>query len=1584
MDSENNVLIAEYLRRRDAGEAIDIDAMCAAHPQFADGLRSFVAGEEEMRPLLGATGPRSVDTTPSHIAAADTVTTGQAQARVPQADGQMFGRYRLDKELGAGAMGAVFLAFDTKLERQVALKIPKVSAVHREEFLDRFSREAKAAAQLSHPNLCPIFDYGEHDGLPFISMGYVDGPPLDDVITGREIPALRITTWLETVAQALAHAHDNGIVHRDLKPGNILINSAGEPIVTDFGLARNLGTADESRVTKDGTLVGTPAYMSPEQVEGIRDSVGPLSDVYSLGVILYELLTGTLPFSGSVTSVITQIARDTPPAPSVHRDGIDPELEQLCLSMIAKDPQRRPPDMQTVATRFRQYLENASHRVETEEPQTAGRTERREIQSLVKQGRFDQAIEILESLISSPREDSGLAAWAKKQLPKVRALPGKFAKVQPLAAETARGFITKHDYDQAVEILQAVPPAVRSDDVGRLLKRAQRLAEESSMLLDVIKDAAATRQYKGLDADLKRFLKLKPGNRFAKQLAESLATYRNVSPKDRDYRHDEHGELLPLREEGLLRPLLWIAAAGVCIFGLTLWGVLVYLKSGDRTIAVEVDEEWLKKQGGELTLTVDGDEHTITAGEIELTVTVGEREFAVKHGDAVVHNPQTFTIEKGGRPVLRIDAAGMRLGGDAATLASKTSATKPVPIAKNTLKSKVQLSPDELFTIDCNESLRNPVFTPDGKTILATIDKTIHEFDCTTKKELRSLPARSYWMAVHPDGDTLAVGSNRGRPELWSLKNSKMLKRCQSIDETNITRVAFSPDGTTFTTCYPLDAQWTFQVWETATGNEITKAAFEKTGPGWTTSIAYTSDSKRVVVTGPAAPSLLCKIIDLESRRTHDFPGQLPQGSGICAMVPNSELIIVAKWSNDGTADVYNLRSGEKVGQLGETRIENIFSIAVTPDGRLAATCRKQSHMVEIHDLKTYETIAKIELNKGSALDVNFSPDGNRLAITSSENRLHVWELRPADATSADSHDVRTANNTTRLPENPSPGDTWTTGAQQITSVWCPRGRFRMGDLTNSPKANESPVDVELTNGLWVGVHEITQSQWEAVMNTTPWTAFQDHKPHSEHAASHITWTEAREFCKRLTETERKAGRLPADWEFRLPTEAEWEYVCRAGTTTKYSFGNSADALSEHAWWRDNADAKGEKYAHAVGRFKPNPWGLYDIHGNVYEWCLDAYADKLPGGKNPLVTNETSDKRVNRGGGWDHRDAEAHSSSNRRWTPQDERRNNLGLRVVLANRDTHPKSTRLNPANKPAQQVAGGPLRFSGDDYILIRDFNYTGSYPITIEVEATPESLGRNQCLVGNRVPPRDRGMMLTLYNNNRIGFDAMHNVIASDGKVRGFGMHHIVSDEPCEKGKKIHVAASCDGKKFRLFINGKLQKETTPVRGPFKPGFSFLVGAAPGGADIEKDSIKDGFRGLIHSVHIRKTARTKSFQVPQTVKPDSSSVVLYRLDDVKGGSVENLAGEKHTGQVVRAKGLLSKPAVRATNRKIGPVIFVRADAKPGGDGTSWQTAFHDLQDALQIARNNVDTVEEIWLSKGVYRADRSCGQRACRGFGD
>jgi serine/threonine protein kinase len=268
-----------------------------------------------------------------------------------------FGRYRILRVLGAGAMGTVYLAEDTQLKRQVALKIPQLGGRRDDSRLERFFREARLAATLSHPNICPIFDVGQHAGMHFISMAFVQGRPLAAHLkSGKAVSERSAASLVRKLALALHEAHRHGVVHRDLKPANIMIDQRGEPIVMDFGLARRTNATDESQLTQSGAILGTPAYMSPEQVRGETTAVGAPADIYALGVILYQILTGRLPFEGSVVSVLAQIATQSPAPPSKLRAGLSRELEAICLKAMARDPAERFADTAELAAVLADFL----------------------------------------------------------------------------------------------------------------------------------------------------------------------------------------------------------------------------------------------------------------------------------------------------------------------------------------------------------------------------------------------------------------------------------------------------------------------------------------------------------------------------------------------------------------------------------------------------------------------------------------------------------------------------------------------------------------------------------------------------------------------------------------------------------------------------------------------------------------------------------------------------------------------------------------------------------------------------------------------------------------------------------------------------------------------------------------------------------------------------------------------------------------------------------------------------------------------------------------------------------------------------
>ena len=251
-----------------------------------------------------------------------------------------FGDYELLEEIARGGMGVVYKARQVSLNRIVAVKMILAGQLASDAEVKRFRTEAEAAAQLQHPNIVSIHEVGEHQGQQYFSMDFIVGTSLAARLRNEPVPIGEAVRWMKTIAEAVHFAHQRGIVHRDLKPANVLLDESGQPHVTDFGLAKRLEHGEQ--LTASGAILGTPAYMSPEQAAGRQDIIGPTGDVFSQGVMLYEMLTGRVPFRGSnLAETLSQILKNEPVPPSRLNPRVPPDLETICLKCLEKRPDRR-------------------------------------------------------------------------------------------------------------------------------------------------------------------------------------------------------------------------------------------------------------------------------------------------------------------------------------------------------------------------------------------------------------------------------------------------------------------------------------------------------------------------------------------------------------------------------------------------------------------------------------------------------------------------------------------------------------------------------------------------------------------------------------------------------------------------------------------------------------------------------------------------------------------------------------------------------------------------------------------------------------------------------------------------------------------------------------------------------------------------------------------------------------------------------------------------------------------------------------------------------------------------------------------
>ena len=351
-------LIADILERENRGEAVDRDGLIEQHPDQADSLRDFFANHDRMKsaadidpPTLSPASddsPLDDPTIPPNAWAREDVTLPPTEPPLRSSEDvpvigdkvRYFGDYELLEEIARGGMGVVYKARQMNLNRTVALKMILSGRFAGEEDVQRFYTEAEAAAQLDHPGIVPIIEIGEHQGQHYFSMGYVEGQSLAQRLADGPLQPREAAELMKKVSDAIDYAHEHGVIHRDLKPANILLDPSGQPKVTDFGLAKK--TEADSGLTGTGQILGTPSYMPPEQASGNVDRVGPLADVYSLGAILYCLLTGRPPFqAANPMDTLLQVLENEPIPPHQLNPAVPVDLETICLKCLRKEPGER-------------------------------------------------------------------------------------------------------------------------------------------------------------------------------------------------------------------------------------------------------------------------------------------------------------------------------------------------------------------------------------------------------------------------------------------------------------------------------------------------------------------------------------------------------------------------------------------------------------------------------------------------------------------------------------------------------------------------------------------------------------------------------------------------------------------------------------------------------------------------------------------------------------------------------------------------------------------------------------------------------------------------------------------------------------------------------------------------------------------------------------------------------------------------------------------------------------------------------------------------------------------------------------------
>jgi formylglycine-generating enzyme required for sulfatase activity/tRNA A-37 threonylcarbamoyl transferase component Bud32/mono/diheme cytochrome c family protein len=1165
-----------YLKAADAGMAPSREALLARYPDLAPQLQDFLADQEQLGALVAPL-------------------RGLAPARrLAGAGADYFGDFELLEEIAAGGMGVVYKARQKSLNRIVALKMISKERSQDADARARFRDEAKFAAQFDHPNIVGVYETGEYAGRPYYTLEFISGGTLAEARKTRPWTPRAAARLVAQLADAMDYAHQKDIVHRDLKPANILLKEDGTPKITDFGLSKQL-QADAAGLTCPGDRLGTPAYMSPEQAKGELKAIGPRTDVFGLGAILYDLLTGQAPFQGdTVEEVMKQAKAGQVCPPRQLRARVPAALERICLRAMEADPQKRYPSAAALGRDLRRYLARPRRAALAAGTAAAvlltGTTAWLLAEGwLHPEGSSSPARP--ENLHPAPKDRGAPVPRQPEDLAqKARAILK--ANCYPCHGQDGNvegGFNFVLDRKQLVSRRSMV--VLGKPEKSRIFRRIrdQEMPPEDEKQRPSDSDLAILEQWINKGApDFNPPRKERPFITSEEMLQFIRADLEKARKKDRPFLR--YFTITHLYNAGLPEDGLKSYRFGLSKLVNSLsWGPAIVKPAAidpARTIfRIDLSDYKWDTRVWRLILTRYPYGILYPTRTAQAITDATQCELPYLRADWFVFAASRPPLY---HQVLQLPQTEQELEQEL-----------KVPVADNIRRGRVA---------------RAGIF----RSGVAQSNRLLERHDSVYG---------AYWKSYD-------VRDNLGRRNLFTHPLGP-----------GSGPNAFQYDGSEIIFNLPNGLQGYFLV--NARGKRLDSAPPDL--------VSDPKQTDRLVVNGISCMS--CHARGLNEKRdeirkyVQKHPDSFRETADDIRALYKPADEFAARLKEDANRFARAVRETGARPSTTEPIVVLALRFEWELDVNLAAAevgLKARDFLKELEESSDLERIFGGLKVEGGTVKRQVQEAAFRKLVD--ELKLGKWYQ----------------------PKELSPPPVTNSIGMKFTLI--PKGRFPMGSPNDEDGrgTDEKLHEVHITRPFYMGVYEVTQEEYEKVMKSNPSFFSAEGKGSRQvedldtrrFPVERVSWEDAQEFCRKLSAltAEKKAGRV-----YRLPTEAEWEYACRGGASKATPFHCGTRLSSKDANFEGIKQRTTE-----VGSFPPNGFGLYDMHGNVQEWCADWY-DKDYYADSPREdptgpTTDTNGFKVLRGGSWDEEAGHCRSAFRRGSLPSFQNGKEYGFRVVLVQR----------------------------------------------------------------------------------------------------------------------------------------------------------------------------------------------------------------------------------------------------------------------------------------------------------------------------